>query len=357
MTGRQQAASNLGLRLLVLAAVLALGCSRAESKPEGSRKAAREDIPAMVLKYQGNNGTVVPAELAEDLGYLAPLRLDFVGSTVSGPASIQAVVTGDTDFGGAFNGAVIKLVLANAPIVSIVGYYGVDENRWSGFYVLNESPIKTAQDLVNKKVAMNTLGAHAEFMVKEFLFRSKLPNERARQVMLVAIPPVNTEQTLRQGQVDMASLGDIYRERAVEAGGIRSVFSDHELFGAFTAGSYVMKKSFIRDNPRVARKFVEAVGRALEWSRTTPREQVVARMTAIVAKRGRNENAAVIKYWKSYGVAGAYGRLTDKDFQLWIDWMVRDGALKPGQLQPGALYTNDLNPFAGEGVTPDAKRN
>ncbi len=57
-----------------------------------------------------------PIELAEDLGYLAPIRLHFVGSTVSGPQSVQAVVTGDTDFGGAFNGAIIKLVAAKAPI-------------------------------------------------------------------------------------------------------------------------------------------------------------------------------------------------------------------------------------------------
>ncbi len=331
-------------RLLSLSLVLlALGCSRAESKPERVVDAAGEGYSTLELRYQGNNGTVTPAELADDLGYLAPLRLHFVGSTVSGPASIQAVVTGDTDFGGAFNGAVIKLVLANAAIVSVIGYYGVDDKRWSGFYVLNESPIKTARDLLDRKVAMNTLGAHSEFMVKEFLLRGKLTNEQARQVMLVAIPPVNAEQVLRQRQVDMATLGDIYRDRAVEKGGIRALFSDHELFGEFTAGSYVMKKAFIRDNSKTARKFVEGVGRAIEWSRTTPREEVVARMTAIIGKRNRNENAAVIKYWKSYGVVGSYGRLTDRDFQLWIDWMVRDGSLKPGQLEPRALYTNELN--------------
>lgn len=327
--------------LIALLALL-LGCSRAESKPERAG-ASGDAYETLELRYQGNNGTVTPAELAEDLGYLAPLRLHFVGSTVSGPASIQAVVTGDTDFGGAFNGAVIKLVLANAAIVSVIGYYGVDDKRWSGFYVLNDSPIKTARDLIDKKVAMNTLGAHSEFMVKEFLFRGKLTSEQAKQVMLVAIPPVNAEQVLRQHQVDLASLGDIYRERAIENGGIRALFSDHELFGEFTAGSYVMKQEFIRKHPKVARKFVEGVGRAIEWSRKTPREEVVARMTALIGKRGRNENAAVIKYWKSYGVVGSYGRLTDRDFQLWIDWMVRDGSLKPGQLQASSLYTNELN--------------
>jgi hypothetical protein len=38
---------------------------------------------------------------------------------------------------------------------------------------------------------------------------------------------------LRQGQVDIAVLGDIYRDRALEKGGIRSLFSDYEMFGGF----------------------------------------------------------------------------------------------------------------------------
>jgi ABC-type nitrate/sulfonate/bicarbonate transport system substrate-binding protein len=265
---------------------------------------------------------------------------------VSGPASVQAVVTGDTYFGGAFNGAVIKLVAAKVPIVAVVGYYAVDDKRKSDFFVTDGSPIVGARDLLGKKISMNTLGAHSEFMVKEFLFRGQLSKADTQQVTLVVIPPVNGEQVLRQGQVDVAVLGDIYRDRALEHGGLRSVNSDYEMFGAFTAGSYVMKKSFIRDHPRTARKFVEAVGRALEWARQTPREQVIARLLEIVAKRGRNEDGAALTYWRSYGVTGEGGLLTDKDFQMWIDWMVKDGELEPGQLAPGQIYTNELNPFA-----------
>jgi ABC-type nitrate/sulfonate/bicarbonate transport system substrate-binding protein len=341
--------------VVLLAGVLSmLGCARSDASQERETRAgsaAGSGLEALELRYQGNNGTVTPAELADDLGFLAPLRLNFVGSTISGPASVQAVVTGDTDFGGAFNGAVIKLVAAKVPIVAVVGYYGVDDKRWSGFYVLNDSPLQTARDLLGKKVSMNTLGAHSEFMVKEFLFRGQLTSEDARQVTLVVVPPINGEQILRQRQVDVAVLGDIYRDRALEAGGIRPLFSDYELFGKFTAGSYVMKQRFIRDNPRTARKFVEGVGRAIEWSRATPREQVVARMTQIIARRGRNENADVLKYWRSYGVAGRGGLMNDRDFQVWIDWMVKDGELEPGQLAANQIFTNELNSF---GAAPEA---
>lgn len=316
-------------------------------RSEGRRGPANGTIfETLELRYQGNNGIVSPVELADDLGYLAPIRLNFVGSTVSGPASVQAVITGDTDFGSAFNGAIIKLIAAKVPIVAVVGSYGVDDQRRSGFYVPEQSPIRSAQDLLGKKISMNTLGAHSEFMVKEFLFRAQLSKRDTQQVTLVVVPPVNGEQILRQGQVDVAVLGDIYRDRAIEHGALRSVSSDYELFGKFTAGSYVMKASFIREHPNSARKFVDAVGRAVEWARATPRDQVIARFLAIINKRRRNEDGAVLKYWRSYGVAGRGGLMSDRDFQVWIDWMVKDGELSKGQLSARDMYTNELNPFA-----------
>jgi len=337
-------------RLLLALALVGGACARRERAPAATDGTG---YTTLELRYQGNNGTIAPVELADDLGYLAPIRLNFVGSTISGPASVQAVVTGDTDFGGAFNGAVIKLVAAKVPIVAVIGYYGVDDQRWSGFYVPEDSPIQTAGDLLGKKISMNTLGAHSEFMVKEFLFRANLSKADTQQVTLVVIPPVNGEQVLRQRQVDVAVLGDIYRDRAIENGGLRSVVSDYQMFGKFTAGSYVMKTSFIREHPKAARKFVEAVGRAIEWARTTPREQVIERFRQIMAKRGRNENADALKYWRSYGVAGRHGTMSEKDFQVWIDWMVKDGELEPGQLSARQIYTNELNPFAAEAASAE----
>ncbi len=338
------------LALVLALAVLLCSCSRQPPVREGAAGAPGQ-LETLELRYQGNNGTIAPIELADDLGYLAPIRLNFVGSTVSGPHSIQAVVTGDTDFGGAFNGAVIKLIAAKVPIVAVVGYYGVDERRQSVFFVLEQSPLRGARDLLGKKVSMNTLGAHSEFMLKEYLFRNQLTAEDARQVTMVVVPPVNGEQVLRQEQVQVAVLGDIFRDRALERGGLRALFTDYELFGAFTAGSYVMKTSFIRDNPNTASRFVEATARAIEWSRQTPRAEVVARFQQIMAKRGRNEDGSVLEYWKSYGVAGKGGLIRDKEFQVWLDWMVKDGELSAGEIPVSSIYTNQLNPYASEAAT------
>jgi ABC-type nitrate/sulfonate/bicarbonate transport system substrate-binding protein len=332
---------NSGIaRALACAALLLSACS---GEPKRSAPQHPDGYELLELRAEGNPGNVSPAELAEDLGYLAPLTLKYIGNNSSGPSSIQNVVTGDVDFGGAFNGAILKLIAAKAPITAVVGYYGVDDKQWSGFFVLDDKPIKKASDLIGKKIAMNTVGAHSEFMLKEYLARGGVPAEQAAQVTMVVVPPTSSEQSLRGEQVEVATLGGILRDKALERGGIRPLFRDYDLFGEFTAGSYVMRNDFIKKNPKTAHKFVEGVSRALQWARSTPREEVIARMDKIVRTRGRNEDPSPIQYWKSYGVRTPDGKLSDQDFQVWIDWLVREAQLKPGQIKASDTYTAALH--------------
>jgi len=326
--------------VLGLVTVLAtLGCKRGAGS--GTGPGAHAELTK--LRYMAAPGIVSPVELAEDLGYLAPLKLDYVSNTTSGPQSIQAVVTGDVDIGSAFNGAILKLIAAGAPIRAVVGSYGVDPDIWGGYYVTEQSPIRNARDVIGKKVAVNTVGAHQEFALKEYLARNRVSQQDIKQVTLVSLPPINVEQALRQGQTDVSVLSSVYRDRALERGGLRLLFSDLELFGTFTAGSYVLRNDFVQRQPKAARLFVEGVGKALDYSRQTPRAQLLERFASIIAKRKRNEDASILKYWKSYGVASAHGRIEARDFELWIDWMVRVGELRPGQLQSSSVYTNELN--------------
>jgi ABC-type nitrate/sulfonate/bicarbonate transport system substrate-binding protein len=163
---------------------------------------------------------------------------------------------------------------------------------------------------------------------------------------MVALPASNGEQALRGGQVDVVCLSTIYRDKALRRGGLQLVFSDHQLFGSFNAGSTVMSRRFIEQNPNTARKYVEGVGRAIEWARATPREQVVARMESIIKKRGRNEDASIVQFWASTTIPTPRGVLRDEDFAVWIDWLVRDGQVRPGQVAPSDIYTNEFQPTA-----------
>ena len=334
--------SSLSTSLTLTLALALAGCSKSEGRPT----ATGDGLEQTELRHQASAGAVWFPELAEDLGYLAPLKLDYVGNTISGPQDIQTVVTGDTDYGVAFDGAILKLFAAKAPIRAVIAAYGVDDTTWNGYYVPEDSPIHTARDLIGKKVSMNTLGAHFEFVLREYLTRNGLTPEEAKQVTLVVVPPISAEQTLRAHQVDVATLGGLLRDKALERGGLRLLFSDYELYGAFNAGAYVFRQKFIEQNPKTVARFVDGTARAIEWARTTPRDQVIARMTAIIEKRKRSEDASGIRYWKTTGIASTGGVIREADFQVWIDWLVKAGELKPGELRAPSLYTNEFNPFA-----------
>ncbi|MEV8552136.1 ABC transporter substrate-binding protein [Streptomyces glaucescens] len=324
------------LSLLGLSAV-AVSCGTSASGASAAKNQTK------TLRYQGWAGQVTPPELAQDLGYLEDVKLEWVGNTISGPQDIQTAATGQVDFGGAFNGAVVKLAANNAPVKSVISYYGADKHAYNGFYVLEDSPIRSARDLIGKKVGMNTLGAHSEAMLDIYLQRGGLSRADIGKVEPLVVPPVNTEQSLRQKQIDVAVLGGILRDKALAAGGIRPLFTDYELLGAFSAGTYVMTDRFLTRNPDTARTFVTAVGRAIDWSRATDRDEVIARMTEIVKKRGRNEDAAPLKYWRSYGVAEKSGLITGKELQLWIDWLAERGDIQKDQVTLSDLYTNEFN--------------
>lgn len=298
------------------------------------------------LRYQGWAGAVILPELAEDLGFLEDVKLKWVGNTISGPQDIQSAATGQVDFGGAFNGAVVKLAARKAPITAVISYYGVDKAAYNGFYVLKDSPIHSARDLIGKKVGMNTLGAHSEAMLDIYLQRHGLSQADIKKAEPLVVPPVNTEQSLRQKQIQAGVLGDILRDKALQTGGIRPLFTDYQLLGDFSAGTYVVNDRFLKENPDTARTFVTGIARAIEWARATPRDEVIARQIEIVKKRGRNEGTAPLKYWKSFGVAETAGRITDKEFQLWIDWLAKRGDIEKGQVKASDLYTNEFNAYS-----------
>lgn len=117
------------LAVAAMALALAFGVSACGS----SSDEARTDGDRTVLRYQGWTGQVGFHELAEDLGYFAKVKLEWVGDTTSGPQDIQSVATGDIDFGSAFNGAVVKLNAAGAPITSVLSSYGADEGEFTGY--------------------------------------------------------------------------------------------------------------------------------------------------------------------------------------------------------------------------------
>ena len=327
-----------------LASSILVGCSSNDKEASTTKdENAKEDT---VLQYQGSPGVVNFAELAENLGYLGDVKLENIGTGSGGPEAIQLTGTGETDFGSAFNGATIKAVTKGAKLKSVIGSYGSDENTYIGFYTLEGSAIKSPKDLIGKKIGVNTLGAHAEFVIKDYLRQNGLTEKEIEEVQLVTIPMSNAEQTLRNEQLDVVQLSGVAKDLALDRGGVKELFKDIDVFGEeFTAGAYFFREDFIEENPNTVKSFVEGVAKAIEWERTTPREEVIAKLEEIVKARKGNEPTENLKFWQSTGIANEGGIITDKEFQVWIDWLVKNGELKENQIKVADLYTNEFNPY------------
>ncbi|MFD9547152.1 ABC transporter substrate-binding protein [Nocardia salmonicida] len=326
----------------VLAVVTACGGTDAATTADGKT----------VLRYQGQTGQVTPYELADNLGYFTKISFQWEGDTTSGPANIQAAATKQVEFGSAFNGAVVKLAAGGAPVQAVLSSYGSDAKSFTGYFVREDAGITDARDLIGKKVGVNTLGAHHEFVTREWLHQQGLSEAEIKQVQLIVVPPVNTEEALRSGQIDVGALGSVFRETAVERGGLRPLFTDKDIFGEFDYGTYVFRKDYIAQNPEAVKDFVQGTARATRWLQLTPRDQVVAKFTEIINKRGRNENLKLLDYWRSPGLPVPGAVIADKEIQIWIDWLERNGELPKGKITAKDLFTNKDNPYANGTYQP-----
>lgn len=300
-----------------------------------------------VIRYQGWPGTVLWEELAADLGYFQKIVLHWAGSTTSGPQDIQSVATDQVDVGQAFDGAVVKLVAAKAKVQSVITYYGADEAMPNTAYVvLDDSPIRRPRDLIGKSIALNTLGAHSEMVLREWLFRQGVSEAEAGKLTEVVVPPVSQEAALRNHQVDLAALSGGYLIAAEKRGGLRRVFSDQSLFGPFGYGVQVFRKGYIRANPAVLKDYVQGVARALAWAQARAPEEVRAKFLDIIRRRRRAESTEAVQYYLSSTVPQRGGVMRGEEFQVWIDRLVRTGKLAPGQVRAEDAYTNEFNPYS-----------
>lgn len=292
---------------------------------------------ATVVRYQGWPNTVLNVELAENLGYLDGVDLQWVGSTSSGPQDIQSVATGAADLGYAFTGAVIKLVEAGAAVTAVSNYYGPDTQTFHGLYVGEASDIRDPP------------GPDRPFRGDEHPRRPR----RGLRLHLAAAGRVerggDRRGHLRRAASQRHRPGHRPRlrrrrgpqrhrpGRGLTQGGLRELVRDTDLFGPFAAGQAVLRDDWIDTNPEAA---ATGISRAIDWATTRPREEVIARYTEIVTGRARQEKTEPLQYWKSSGLV-AVGRMRNEDFTRWQDWLQATRIVE-GDLDPAKYYTNDL---------------
>lgn len=317
--------------IVALAAMLAAG-------------AAHAGDGVVTIRYFANRGDVAPYELADALGWFKDkgVRFESEGFSESGPENLVALSANAIDVAGVATAPLINAITAGAKVVGVMPDIGVNKKVTSKFYVLADSPITTPQDLKDKSLAVNTLGAHLDYTVREYLRNHDLKQD---DVKLVVVPGPQLDQILRHKQADVVAVGGwqtIFAGKIEAEGGVRALFTDYDVLGDITLSNQAMKRTFIEAHPQAIKDFVTQSARAVDWSEAHP-EEARKLFADILQKRGDNPQLA--QYWPGYGLR-EHALYNDHDAQFWIDALVRGGKIKPGQFAPEDIETNKYNDVA-----------
>ena len=320
---------TIPFRSLALGAALASGLAAT---------ATAEDV---TIRYLASQGGLSAHELAQELGYFdgTGIKLENLGYASGGPETLMGLAGGSLDLASAATSAVLNSIAGGNDFIVAYATNGITKDVQSLFYVLDDSPIHGIEDLPGKTIAVNTLGAHLDYTVREALHQKGLPEDSAN---LVVVPGPQLEQVLRAGQVDVTAFGywqTTFEGAAREHGGIRPIFGDTDVLGEIAGGFVVLRRDWVEKHPEQARIFVEQSARALDYAREHPEET-----KAIFAKalEARGENPAVAQYFRGYGVR-AGGLPVERDIQFWITVLEREG-----QVAPGKLVAKDLLLVSGD---------
>ncbi|NJD53963.1 MAG: ABC transporter substrate-binding protein [Candidatus Methanoperedens sp.] len=305
--------------------------------PENNAKKSQATVN---VRYVSSLSGASPHEFAKELGFYKELNLNLIdtGSVQGGPEGILALGSGSTDIGsGTAWSAIINAKARGTKIKGVVPGRGSADNPYK-WVVLQNSSIKTAKDLVGKKLATNTLGGTGDYVTREYLKRNGISRE---QVEFIALPTTSFEQALREKQVDVIIGSGTPILKTLAGGEARILFNETEIVGDYMATTYPVSEKFIAENPDAVKRFVEGYVKAVDWAKENPEE--ANRLYAKLLK-DKGGDPGLAKYWTGFGVR-EHALLQDSDVQIWIDWMVSDSILKDGQINPSDIYTNEFNPY------------
>ena len=272
-------------------------------------------------------------------GYFVSGGINFVDAgALDWSLQPAALVSGQTDVVDEHPNTLIDLKLAGANVTGVAlsgqeppeGDISEYHMQW---LVLNSSPYYTIQDLVanghKPKIAVGALGICADLENNAWFRANNLSNTSFQYVIM---PDPQQEAALRSGQIDVAVLHPPFYTAAEKHGGVRLITTSYDAFGP-QAGTtlLVFRDADIQEHPDDVRAFIKAYKNAERWSDNHLTESGI--LTAGVIGLS---NATPHYYSQS-------GAITDDEIQPWIDAMVADGDIAPGQFKPSDLYTTEFS--------------
>ena len=182
---------------------------------------------------------------------------------VMGANPIAGIVGGDFDTGGVTWTAFLLATNRGIPLVPLS-----EADRGSKgqalFMVKDDSPIKTMEDLVGKKIGVVTVGGACDLILNDVL-RAKGLNYKSIGYTVMGVPDM--APTVMRGGVDAACIPEPLLSVVQGQGGLRSVF---DLFSGdydrFPLVGFPVTQKFAETNPNTVAALQRALAKGLAFA-------------------------------------------------------------------------------------------
>lgn len=308
-----------------------------------NEKSNSEKTVVKVAGYLGTGGlrTNDPPRMAEELGHLKNIKIEEYDITV-GPETLQAVTSGQVDAAHVPYVTIIRAIQKGVKVKVVASAHGVKTSNFD-IFVLNDGPIKDAKYLKGKKIGGVRKGNTAYFVLIEYL---KSANLTINDVELLDTPMGQEELVLQNKQVDAIGVYGDFRSGAMKNKGFRILISQFNVLPVDTHHcGLVVSDKFIQERPEVLKEFVDGFVKAADWERENPDK---AKEYMIKFAKERTQNVEPLEKFFSPSDIRSHAFVKDSDIQWFIDRLIDYGELKPGQIEPSDIYTNEFNPYYKE---------
>lgn len=323
---------RLAAMVLVIFMLALTGCAKKQANTNTESGGKQVDV----IRVATPNAPTSPSiyYVGDELGFFAEqgIKFEYAG-VVPSPQLVAAVVAGKLDVGGAHvnrtiagisAGAKIKAVAANTETSQAIPHMvGV---------VTKNSPIKSAQNMVGKKIGIPTIGGCNEYTPYAYMKKQGIADPKSK-VEVIVMPEAQLDQALRQGNIDLAMMhktADFIQER----GEFTVLFSDFDVWEAIGGATPAyFSENFIKEKPDVVKRFVAAVAKTNNWANANPDKAI-----EITAKRAKVDPKTI--------KPGYYAKdavILEETVTVWIALLTDFNEIKAG-IKPEQIYTNEFNP-------------
>jgi sulfonate transport system substrate-binding protein len=272
----------MGVALLVIAGLVAAGCSSSPSSggsasPAGTPTASASgagsavDLSSVTLNIGDQKGTGAEAVLqAAGLLNTLPFKVNWSDFT-SGPPMLEAMASGSIDIGGVGDAPPV-FAASGGEQVEIVGARETSDGDQDAIVVPKNSPITSISQLRGKRIAVGD-GSSADYNLLTVLAKAGLT---AKDVTIANLQPADALAAFTSGSVDAWDIWPPYVQQVVAQDDAR-VLSVGSAYGSPYSFEVASKAAVANPAKAAAIKaYLTTLDKAYAWTATHPSAWAVA---------------------------------------------------------------------------------